>query len=403
MTDQHNKQQDGDQASESPHNNRPKVDLISKAIESSASNSQKINTKTLGIIGGVIILLIIVGLGVYAGLRPSESREDIESRGIFGQLPGSGDKEEEKIDATLSGLSGRTCDGANRRAIGVMMPSDPITRPASGFAPADLVFELPVLVNDVTRLTAVYQCGRPGEIGSARSARHDYLFLAEGVDAILAHWGGSYHALNRIDVGEFQTINALQNPHNAFYRKAGIQAPHNGFTSYDRLWEALQKIGYRTETNFKGYSFKDDIPTDQRIAGGTLSIAWPGAYRVHYEYDPATNRYQRFWAGVKQVDGEDSTPVAPSVVAIMRAANGPAEGPGGYNDVDIEGTGELLLYQDGQEIKGTWTKNILEKKDPVHFLDQQSNPITLTRGQVWIMAVEPSIAVTWEPAGAAAQ
>ena len=52
--------------------------------------------------------------------------------------------------------------------------------------------------------------------------------------------------------------------------------------------------------------------------------------------------------------------------------------------------------QDGKAINGTWTKNELEKKDPVHFLDEKGQPITFTKGQVWIMAVDPAIAVTWQ-------
>lgn len=214
----------------------------------------------------------------------------------------------------------------------------------------------------------------------------------------MGHWGGSYHALNRIAVGEFQTINALTNPHNAYFRKSHLPAPYNGFTTYERLWNALQKLGYRTTTKFKGYDFKDDIPASERPAGGTLSIGWPGAFRVHYEYDPATNRYVRFWAGVKQIDAADSQVVAPSSVAIMQATNQYADGPGGYNDVGIEGEGTLTVYQDGKVIPGTWKKNPLDPKDPVHFLNEKGDPIIFTRGQVWIMTPEPTIAVTWEPA-----
>lgn len=383
-----------------PSSEKPSVELQSTPPETTNSS---MNSKKLSLIAGAVLVLVIIGLGVYAGLRPA-TKDEIKSDGIFGELPGSGEREQgPEISATESGLSGRSCEDANRRPVGVMMPSDPVTRPASGFAVADLVFELPVLVNDVTRLTAVYQCGRPEEVGSVRSARHDYLFLAEGVDAILAHWGGSYHALNRIEAGEFQTLNALQNPHGSFYRKPGIPAPHNGFTSYDRLWNAMQQLGYRTETEFEGYPFKDDAAEADRGSAGTLTIAWPGAYRVSYEYDPATNRYQRYWAGVKQVDGDGGEPVAPSVVAIMRATNGPAAGPGGYNDVGIEGSGELVIYQDGQEIKGTWRKDERYKDDPLHFLDEQGEPIVFTRGQVWVMAVEPSISVTWEQAGTPTQ
>jgi hypothetical protein len=344
------------------------------------------------LLGGVLVVLI-VGMGVYVGLSPAQ-KPLIADDQHFGELPENDEKEEEVPVGTLSGLP---CEYYDRRPIAVMLAGDPINRPVSGFAKADMVFELPVLTSGVTRLAAVYQCGQPEDIGSVRSARHDYLFLVTGVDAILAHWGGSYHALNRIRAGEFQTISALANPHNAFFRKHHLPAPYNGFTTYERLWNALEQLGHRTTTEFEGYEFKDDASEEERPEGGRLTIHWPGQFRVHYEYDPETNRYRRFWGGTLQVDGEDnSTVVAPSVVAIMRAQNRMAPGPGGYNDVAVEGEGALELYQDGQRITGTWHKDPRHKSDPVHFLDEEGNPIVLTRGQVWIMAVDPSISVTWE-------
>ncbi len=352
--------------------------------------------KMLAIIIGVIIVLL-VGIGVYAGLGSYSSEDGADGDGIFGELPLKGDRGLFN-NSDESGLSGRTCDEPDRRAVGVMLAGDPINRPVSGFAQADLVFELPVLVSDVTRLLAVYQCGQPGEIGSVRSARHDYLFLAEGVDAIVGHWGGSYHALNRIAAGEFDTINALSNPFNAYFRKSNLPAPYNGFTTYEGQWNALQKLGYRTKTEFRGYAFKDDPAPDERGAGGSLSIAWPGQFRVKYEYDPATNTYQRYWAGVRQVDGEDgATPVAPSVVVVMRATNEFAEGEGGYNDVGIEGEGDVTVYQDGGYITGRWSKDELNKNDKLDFVDESGKEIEFTRGQVWITAVEPNIDVSWEP------
>lgn len=355
-------------------------------------------------ITGVIILVLIIGFGAYAYLAPQSRVGKYVASALYGELPVGENRSEPFLQATptptaisreTSGLSGMPCEHPNRRAIGVMMAGDPINRPMSGFSKADMVFELPVLVSDVTRLTGVYQCGEPTDIGSVRSVRHDYLFLLEGVDGIMGHWGGSYHALNRIAAGEFQTLNALSNPHNAYFRKSHLPAPYNGFTTYERLWNALQKLGYRTTTTFKGYEFKDDAPVADRIAGGTLSIGWPGSFRVSYEYNSETNRYERYWAGVRQIDAEDKQVVAPSVVAVMKATNTYADGPGGYNDMAIEGKGELTVYQDGKAIVGTWVKNELDKKDPVHFLNAAGEPIVFTRGQVWVTAVEPSISVTW--------
>ncbi len=350
----------------------------------------------IGCIGLVLILILIVVFGVYAAKRNvTKSTEERTDNGIFGQLPFA--SEQEKV-ATTSGLSGKTCDHPTRRPIGVMLAGDPINRPISGFSQADMVWELPALVSNVTRLLAVYQCGEPTDIGSVRSARHDYLFLADGVDAIISHWGGSYHALNRINAGEFQSLDALVNPSQAFFRKSNLPAPYNGFTTYANLWRALQDAGYRTEANFKGYEFKDDINPTERPAGGKLSINWPGQFRVHYEYDPQTNRYVRFWAGIKQIDAADKQVVAPSAVVVIRATNEFADGPGGYNDVGIQGSGTGTVFQDGQSINITWSKSTTKFNDPMIFTNAATGqPVIFTRGQVWIMTPSSNIDVTWEP------
>ncbi len=384
-----------EQIPSAPSEQNPPTSLVSR-IQSFA------RMHTAWTLTGVAVVFLIILLGLYMWLAPNNAVRRYVSEAIYGELPISGVRPAgpfatPDIPRETSGLSGIACENPNRRPIGVMLAGDPINRPMSGFSKADMVFELPVLVSNVTRLTGVYQCGEPTDIGSVRSVRHDYLFLLEGIDGIMAHWGGSYHALNRISVGEFQTLNALTNPHNAFFRKNHLPAPYNGFTTYERLWNALEKLGYRTTTNFKGYDFKDDIPPAERVAGGTLSVGWPGAFRVSYEYNAETNRYERYWAGVRQIDAEDNQVVAPSTIAVMRATNTYADGDGGYNDVAIEGTGDVTVYQDGKAIVGTWRKNELEKKDPIHFLNDKGDPIIFTKGQVWIMAVEPTTQVTWEP------
>lgn len=383
---------------------QPNDEELRSAMPKPTPSGARFNTKQIGVVVGVVVVLLALGWGVFALMRQAKNGpvvpQMVDSGGMFGKLPMSGEKTPTPTPEprTTSGLSGNICERPDRRPIAVMLAGDPINRPMSGFSKADMVWELPVLASNVTRLMGVYQCGEPTDIGSVRSVRHDYLFLADGIDAIVAHWGGSFHALNRISAGEFQTLNALVNPDNAFFRKSNLPAPYNGFTTYARLWGALEKLGYRTTTTFKGYDFKDDASKDQRPAGGRLTVAWPGAFRVHYEYDPETNRYIRYWAGTKQVDAEDGKVVAPSSVVVLRATNGSATPPdGGYNDVGIEGKGQMTVYQDGKAIPGTWQKNELDKKDPMHFYNEQGQPIIFTRGQVWVMTPSDDISVTWEP------
>src|SRR3989338_11029900 len=98
-----------------------------------------------------------------------------------------------------SSIAGLNCDTAQRRPMAVMMASDPEARPLSGIGAADLVVEMPVTPNGVTRFMAVYQCQTPKEIGSIRSAREDFIPLAAGFNNIYAHWGGEHSALDHLN------------------------------------------------------------------------------------------------------------------------------------------------------------------------------------------------------------
>ena len=86
-----------------------------------------------------------------------------------------------------SSIAGLNCETAQRRPVAVMLASDPEARPLSGIGQADVVVEMPVTPNGVTRYMAIYQCQTPKEIGSVRSAREDFVPLAAGFSIIYAH------------------------------------------------------------------------------------------------------------------------------------------------------------------------------------------------------------------------
>ncbi|MEK7499347.1 MAG: DUF3048 domain-containing protein, partial [Patescibacteria group bacterium] len=129
----------------------------------------------------VVVAVLIALTTLYMYLAPNNSVRRYVSESIFGQLPIGGIRPASEfasptpeVNRETSGLSGMPCAHPNRRPIGVMLAGDPINRPMSGFSKADMVFELPVLVSNVTRLTPVYQCGEPTDIASVRSVRHHY-------------------------------------------------------------------------------------------------------------------------------------------------------------------------------------------------------------------------------------
>ncbi len=293
-----------------------------------------------------------------------------------------------------SPISGLACADAGRRPLAVMLGSDTIARPLSGLSEADLIFEMPVITGSITRLMAVFVCGNPAEIGSVRSARHDYIPLARGLDAVFSHWGGSHFALDKLDAGIMDNIDALKNPFNVFYRKSGVVSPYNGFTSLRRLWEAAQKLNYRLEGKFSGYRH---LPEEEISSAGQtakiLNIGFPGAFQVRYNYDPQTNSYLRFRGGTKEIDKNNGQQVTAKNIVVMRAASRQIEGQ--YNDVDIEGEGKAAVYRNGEEIIATWRKDAKDQTSKLYFYDGGGQEIKFVPGQIWIEVVEPSQTVSW--------
>ncbi len=78
----------------------------------------------------------------------------------------------------------------------------------------------------------------------------------------------------------------------------------------------------------------------------------------------------------------------------MRAKSYQIEGQ--YNTVEVEGKGEALVYQNGQEIKAIWQKDKSNPKSKLYFLDANQQEIRFVPGQIWIEIIEPDKEVQWE-------
>src|SRR3989344_8529980 len=185
----------------------------------------------------VMVALVLSATGLVFG-----TRNNIE---IGGELAG--------MSLPESDLSGEKCQNAKRRPVAVMLSSDPETRPLSGIGAADLVFEMPVTDSGVTRMMAVFQCDLPSEIGSIRSAREDFIPWVQGLGAVYAHWGGERTALDQLNGGIVDNIDAMKYEGIYYFRKNNARPPHNGFTSSELLAKANAKLGYSLEKSATSY------------------------------------------------------------------------------------------------------------------------------------------------------
>lgn len=367
------------------------------------SKKQKIS---YGIGGGLGVILVFGGGIVFAMQRSATSEPLSNDTAQLPVVEQSNQSETEEITPSRkpnsSPFSGVQCDNYNHRPIGVMLAGDNAARPLSGISQAEIVVEMPVISGSVTRLMGVFQCNFPNEVGSVRSARHDYISLVRGWDAIYAHWGGSHFALDEIASGirwTGENLGPVNNVDGRFasrttFRKSEIPAPHNAFFNLQKVVEYSQQQGYSLENTFEGYSFLTDEKTQEFQSGqkGTLYVGFGGVFATSWKYNPDTNEYVRFWSGQEDKDRATKEQVTPKNIIVFKALSQQIEGQ--YNTVGIYGEGEAWFYMNGKEIKGKWEKE--DFKAPLVFKDENGEDMRLVPGQTFIQIIEPSQQHRWE-------
>lgn len=325
-------------------------------------------------------IFIGVGVAVLAGLAVWGF-----SSGHSFSINGTGSSE---ATAKPSSISGLNCDTAQRRPVAVMLESDPEGRPLSGIGQADLVVEMPVTPNGITRFMGVYQCQTPKEIGAIRSAREDFIPLAASFDSIYAHWGGEHGALAQLDSRVMDDINALQFDGTVFTRKAGIPAPHNGFTTLASLFGQSAKFNYRVTDDFAGYPHSDAVPTKNLSNVATsITLNYPGysgADNVSWVYDAASNLYKRTRGGTPEIDKNTNQQVTARVVVTLDTTSHILYSGDQYIVVNTTGTGAAHVYQNGIRIDGTWKKDPATLGSKLFFYDANGNEMKFAPGQIWL-------------------
>lgn len=283
-----------------------------------------------------------------------------------------------------SSISGISCPDYARRPIAVMLSSDVITRPLSGISEADIIFEMPVTPGGVTRMMAVYQCGKPKEIGSVRSAREDYIPLAAGLNAILTHWGGEHEALKKLDGHIIDNVDAMVYETVYFSRKRGVPQPHNGFTDFEKLLKGSSDLKYSLEDKFSGYPHSDKKDESKNILNLTdsVSVDYPAPFNVRWDYDAGSNTYKRTRGDRPENDKNTDNQVSVNVVIVMETTSSFTNKD--YLTVVTTGEGPASFYQNGIKISGKWSKDPARLDSKLYFYDNDGKEIKFVPGKIWV-------------------
>lgn len=275
---------------------------------------------------------------------------------------------------------------------GIMIENSPDARPQSGLKPAGVVFEA-IAEGGITRFLALYQNSKPQLIGPVRSVRLYYVDWIAPFQASVAHIGGSKFALDEVRNGNYRDIDQFFNA-GSYWRATDRYAPHNVYTSFEKLDALNQKKGYTTSV-FTAWPRKDSTPSKAPNAT-VIDVKISGIpYNSHYQYDAASNTYLRSEGGAQHIDREAGQ-IAPSSVIVMDTVMSKVFEDGYREQITTIGSGRARVFQDGIVTEGTWTKK--DRGSQISFTDASGKEIQLNRGQTWITAVPTNQGggVTWK-------
>ncbi len=306
-------------------------------------------------------------------------------------------KLKEKVETRVPApLTGELVDSSviTKRPIAVVIENHPDARPQSGYNDADLVYET-LAEGGITRTLAIFQSKSSNEIGPVRSARSYFVDWLTAYGALFGHVGGNADALDLVSQIGVADLNQFYNGGN-YWRSSDRYAPHNVYTTTDKLYAAAKANNLSTTATVGSLKFKKDLVEKDRPATQNVSIEFSyGDFTAGYTYVPKTNTYSRSIAGEAAKDKNTGIQIAPKNVIVEFTPITPYVNYAGEQGVRITdiGSGSGYLFQDGKSVKITWSKSSREAR--TKYTDESGKEIELNPGQTWIEVVPTGNSVTF--------
>jgi hypothetical protein len=194
-------------------------------------------------------------------------------------------------------------------------------------------------------------------------------------------------------------MDEIYNAERYFWRDSSRRAPHNLYTSTDKLTEGVAAKKYEVKQPAlipEGDSFSGEPLKDGRLTidyatgryGYSVSCIWSK------DADQAEGRY---WRLINDQPHEtlDGIALAADTLFILEARTRSVVKDGSsMSEIDIVGSGTALRVVENQVTRGVWSKEAANR--PLQILDEQGNEMEQKAGKTWIQVVPSLRSVHYE-------
>jgi Protein of unknown function (DUF3048) N-terminal domain/Protein of unknown function (DUF3048) C-terminal domain len=318
--------------------------------------------------------LLFVGACTHASTKLSAEEAAEESPGTSG--------EPQPTTCPLTGEDPSDGVDLDRPAIALKIENDPAARPQHGLEKGDVVFEERV-EGGITRFLVLYHCGDSKHAGPVRSGRFDDPKLVKPFTNVLAAAGSN--AIVDKEIKRRKVLYLTEQNNKAIFRDPpGSTSVHSLFANTDKLRQFAEK--------------KEIAPPPYDVfAFGPLQSGARKTRRVeiHFtddntiEYRWKGGKWKRYEAGTPFMSASGEQIAVPNVlIQKVRVDDSRVVDVAGNPSPKIHlqhESGRVLLFRDGQVIKGRWRKSSVE--DPPVYTTQEGDPLAFARGTIWVELV----------------
>jgi len=338
--------------------------------------------KPILIVGGVVLITLFVFVLFSNTRSDTVTRTDPNSDGKTAK------PEIVLVPSPLTGLE-VTSDLAGRPTVAAIVENSPKARPQSGLVKAGVVFEF-MVEGGITRFVALHQEQMADKVGPIRSLRTQFVDVAMGFNAGVAHDGGDPKA-----IVEFSQFGGRDLAGGGIYWRANDRAaPHNEYTSGQLSYDYMKQKGF-TSSEYIPWERKKDAPLEVPTASSITIDISSFLYKVGYKYNAANNTYSRTMADQAHKDNETGQVIAPKVVIVIQAAHQVIDSAG-HQQITLTGSGNAWVFQDGGVTKGKWNKASRTDAN-FSFVDSEGKTIKLNAGQTWVTTIPLDRTVDYAP------
>lgn len=297
-------------------------------------------------------------------------------------------KEENQIYNPLTGESGFSPSAVGKRPIAFMINNAPGARPQWGLCTPDIVIE-GLVEGSASRMMWVYADPEtvPEKVGSMRSARHDFLEIAQGLDAIFVHWGGSTYAYDALESSGYDHLDGIYLGPNYTHRDntRNVAIEHRGYVIGSEIRQLIEDRGFRTQVKSEAANpFEFSKDGDRTLSGGDclqVTASFSSYYSHNFKYDSQTGLYTNYMGETPMTQDGGEVMKVKNVVILYTPVRSLGDSLG---CIDMDLTGGTGIYISGGKYETIRWEKGSDEYAPLKLYSENGDELVMNAGKSWI-------------------